>query len=137
MQYLDALSKESAGDASLERDVGEAYVRVADIQGNPAVANIGDAPAALANYQKARTLLKSAVARNPGDLRANLSLIDMYSKLSLCYGSLKNQTESDKAVQEAVKAAEAARRWTSVANSPMVTRPTTGNANACYLRKTR
>jgi len=110
MQYLDALSKESAGDASLERDVGEAYVRVGDIQGNPAVANIGDAPAALASYQKARTVLKSAVARNPGDLRANLSLIDMYSKLSLCYGYIKNQAESDKAVQEAVNAAEAAVR---------------------------
>lgn len=108
--YLDALSKESSGDATLERDVGAAYVRLGDIQGNHSVANLGDAHAALASYQKARALLTSAMERKPGDMNARLELVNMYDHLSTCYASLGRYDDALKAGQEAVATAEGAVR---------------------------
>src|SRR5262249_5915249 len=35
LQYLDSLSRESAGDPSLQRELASAYVRIGDVQGYP------------------------------------------------------------------------------------------------------
>jgi len=110
LEYLDALSRESGGDPGLEREVGAAYVRMGDIQGSRAEANIGDRDGALASYLKARTALSSAVAGSPGDLEARLGLIGVNEQLSLFYSAGGNQAESQRAVEEAVRAAEAAAR---------------------------
>ncbi|HEY1435645.1 MAG TPA: serine/threonine-protein kinase, partial [Thermoanaerobaculia bacterium] len=63
LEYLDSLSQESAGDRALRRELAEAYRRVADVQGNPFMANLGDLKGASASYSKAIALLEPSVAR--------------------------------------------------------------------------
>jgi non-specific serine/threonine protein kinase/serine/threonine-protein kinase len=62
LEYLDRLSRESAGDRALRRELAEAYLRVGDVQGNPYMANLGDIPGALASYAKAIALLEPTLA---------------------------------------------------------------------------
>ncbi|MBS1825284.1 MAG: protein kinase [Acidobacteria bacterium] len=76
MEFFDSLAKESAGDASLQRELAVAYHRLGDLQGNPNVANLGDTSGALANYRKAlaiRETLLNAAPQDP-DLRRDLGL---------------------------------------------------------------
>ncbi len=42
LRYLDRLSRESRGDAALQRELAAAYERVGDVQGNPVLASLGD-----------------------------------------------------------------------------------------------
>jgi len=62
LQYLDGLSRESAEDRSLRRELADAYQKVGDVQGNPFHPNLGDLKGALASYGKAIGLLEPAVA---------------------------------------------------------------------------
>jgi predicted Ser/Thr protein kinase len=67
LEYLDRLSRESAGDRALRRELAEAYLRVGDVQGNPYMANLGDIPGALASYEKAIALLEPELASGAND----------------------------------------------------------------------
>lgn len=64
LQYLDSLSTESSGDASLQRELAAAYERVADVQGYPDSPNLGDLDGALASYRKALPMRESFVAHS-------------------------------------------------------------------------
>ena len=108
LEYLDALAKESEGEPGLQREVGAAYIRMGDIQGNDNLANLGDSEASLASYQKASRILVSALATTPGDIEARFSLIDAYRNLSTAYAAARNEGESLRTAREAVAAAEPA-----------------------------
>jgi non-specific serine/threonine protein kinase/serine/threonine-protein kinase len=56
LEYLDSLSQ-GADTPALRRDLAVAYRKVGDVQGNPYVANLGDAAGALKSYRKAEALL--------------------------------------------------------------------------------
>ncbi len=62
LEYLDKLSRESAGDRALDRELAEAYQKVGDVQGNPFSANLGDMQGALESYRKSIALLEPVVA---------------------------------------------------------------------------
>jgi len=47
LQYLDSLSREAAGDTSLQMELAAAYTRVGDVQATPDSPNLGDTPGAL------------------------------------------------------------------------------------------
>ena len=55
-EYLDSLSRETAGDPSLQRELATAYQKLGDVQGNPYGPNLGDMTGALASYRKALAL---------------------------------------------------------------------------------
>lgn len=65
LHYLDDLSRESQGDAGLERELAAAYERIGDVQGNSLNANLGDSAGALASYQKAVSLRTALFGANP------------------------------------------------------------------------
>lgn len=62
-QYIDALAATASDDRSLQREVAVALRRLAEVQGVPGRANLGERAAALANVKRAEAML---VALQPG-----------------------------------------------------------------------
>ena len=84
-QYLDSLSRESAGDAELQRELAAAYERLGDVQGNPEWANLGETTAALASYGKGAKLRESLLQADPANAARKLELSGTYFKIGACY----------------------------------------------------
>src|SRR5580765_2789923 len=82
LQYLDRLSKQAAGDASLLRDLASAYQRIGDVQGNPNNANLGDSASALKSYRKALSIAEPLVAADPADAQARRTVGVIYEKMA-------------------------------------------------------
>jgi serine/threonine protein kinase/tetratricopeptide (TPR) repeat protein len=76
IEYLDALSRESGGDPSLQRELAAAYKRIGDVQGSPYSANLGDVPAALESYKKARSIRQSLYASKSRTLDDDVGLAE-------------------------------------------------------------
>jgi non-specific serine/threonine protein kinase/serine/threonine-protein kinase len=64
-EYLEKLSRDAAGDESLELELAEAYGKLGSVQGNPYGSNLGDTQGALASYHKALAVSESALRTNP------------------------------------------------------------------------
>ena len=58
LEYLDTLYKEAGSDTALQEELGVAYRKVGDIQGNAFDSNRGDPKAALVSYGKSNALLE-------------------------------------------------------------------------------
>jgi serine/threonine protein kinase len=82
LEYLDNLSAESGGDASLQSELATAYLKVGDIQGNPYYPNLGDMSGALASYQKALAIRETLVAVNPKNAKLRRELANSYSAIA-------------------------------------------------------
>jgi tRNA A-37 threonylcarbamoyl transferase component Bud32 len=82
LQYLDILSRESAGDLDLKRELAEGYVRMGAAQGLIYEPNLGNAPAARTSLEKGVGLLEEVERARPHDAvvtadlaRARLALL--------------------------------------------------------------
>ena len=64
LEYLQALARESGGEAGLLEEVATSYVRVGDVQGNPLDANLGDSAGAFKSYRKAIEIVDGLAARS-------------------------------------------------------------------------
>ncbi|MGI8482243.1 MAG: protein kinase domain-containing protein, partial [Chthoniobacterales bacterium] len=65
LEYLESLSREAQHDASLQREVALAYLKVGNVQGNPNGANLGDTAGALVSYRKALAVALPLAAADP------------------------------------------------------------------------
>jgi eukaryotic-like serine/threonine-protein kinase len=65
LEYLDGLATEAAGDAALQGELAQAYLKVGDVQGNPYTPNLGDTPGALESYRKALAIAERLREGNP------------------------------------------------------------------------
>ena len=83
LQYLDAVSESSRGDAQLEAELAAAYIHIGEVQGEAMAADLGDIGAAQASYEKARKLLDSALAHNPKNYRARQRASSCIRKLEI------------------------------------------------------
>jgi eukaryotic-like serine/threonine-protein kinase len=63
LEYLGTLSKESASDPALQRDLAEAYEKLAEVQGIQGGAALGDSAGALSSMQTAVQIRERLVAR--------------------------------------------------------------------------
>jgi non-specific serine/threonine protein kinase/serine/threonine-protein kinase len=106
VEYLDALANESQGDPGLQREVGAAYLRMGDIQGNVGMANLGDFQGAISSYEKAGRILDAVLEKSPGDVDASLSLVEADRKLSNSYIGVRNLAEGMRSARAAVVVAE-------------------------------
>lgn len=82
VRYLGSLSREAAGDPSLQHELAEAYVRLGDLQGRAREANEGDYAGARRSYGHAFALLEASLAATPGDEGAQRDMITACGKLS-------------------------------------------------------
>jgi eukaryotic-like serine/threonine-protein kinase len=74
LRYLDTLSRDSASDASLQRELATAYEKVGTVQGNPFGANLGDTQGALDSYRKSMAIRESLAKLNPKDIDGQLGI---------------------------------------------------------------
>lgn len=75
IEYLDQLASESEGDPTLQRELGTAYAKIGEIQGNSYHSNLGDTEGAMKSYQRSleiRQKLANADPKNP-DLQHELA----------------------------------------------------------------
>ena len=63
LEYLNMLSKDSAGDATLEWELSQAYELIGDVQGDPGGANLGQIVPALESYGNALALVERLSAK--------------------------------------------------------------------------
>jgi non-specific serine/threonine protein kinase/serine/threonine-protein kinase len=82
LEYLDSLSQEAKGDASLQRELAAAYQRIGDVQGQPRQANLGDRVGAETSYRKSLTIREGLVAADPMNEELRRELVMGYGKLS-------------------------------------------------------
>ncbi|HET7225408.1 MAG TPA: serine/threonine-protein kinase [Candidatus Eisenbacteria bacterium] len=68
IHYLDGLSRDARGDASLERELALAYAKIGDVQGRPLFPNLGRAADALRSYDQALQILSGLSAAQPESL---------------------------------------------------------------------
>ena len=68
--YLDGLAAEASGDATLQDELAEAYVRVGQVQGYHSKGHLGDYDGALASFRKAIGIREELVANDPGNPNA-------------------------------------------------------------------
>jgi serine/threonine protein kinase len=84
LEYLNSLSHEAAGDPSLQSELATAYERVADVQGNPSHANLGDIPGALETYRRSLSILESLRTTDPNNVTVKRQLSSVYYDVGLC-----------------------------------------------------
>jgi non-specific serine/threonine protein kinase/serine/threonine-protein kinase len=82
LQYLDSLSRESAGDLTLRGELAAAYEKVGDVQGGFRSSNLGDQAGAIASYRKALAIRESLAAVTPGDFELQRLIVRTHGKLS-------------------------------------------------------
>lgn len=110
LEYLDSLSREAKGDASLQRELAAAYERIGDVQGQPRQANLGDSAGAADSYGKALAIREALLAANPNDPQVLLDLTPNYGKLSDLLWTLGNPKGAMENAHKEISTAEAAYR---------------------------
>lgn len=112
LEYLDNLSKEAENDFELQKELGIAYEKVGDVQGNPANSNLGDMKGAIASYEKVVGIREKLFANDANDLNTQSSLADIYKRLASVLNYSNEPKKSDEfldkalAIQEKIIAAQ-------------------------------
>lgn len=70
LKYLDGLAREASGDAALQGDLAEAYLRVGEVQHAGYRASLGDATGASESYRKAGSIAAALAGTQPNNLAA-------------------------------------------------------------------
>jgi len=81
LEYLDRLSKRSAGDPSLQLELATAYRKVGDVQGNPTNANLGRTEEALASYQRGLTFVHTVLQEDTSNVEVRRVEAHLYDRL--------------------------------------------------------
>ena len=108
MVFLDKLSRQT-GDASLQRELVEAYVKIGNVQGNSYYSNLGDMAGALASARKAVAAGERLVARDAGGPNQRALAAAYSSEADILY-SISDLVGADENYRKAVSLAEAAVR---------------------------
>lgn len=116
VEYLDSLSKEAAGDLSLQRELAAAYDRVGDLQGYNGAANLGDFQGALTSYNKALAIRELAAAANPDNAQIQGDLLGEHYRLSFAE---QEAGDSKDALEEMQKALPLAEKLAATHSEPM------------------
>ncbi len=80
--YLENLNTTEGNDPQLKNEIGRAFVRLAEIQGGNAEANVGDSQASLQSFRRAVSLLEEASAAMPSD-NFTLDLINALNRYGM------------------------------------------------------
>ncbi|PWU11177.1 MAG: hypothetical protein C5B51_03080 [Terriglobia bacterium] len=65
LRYLDELAKDAPNDRSLEAEVADGYLRIADIENHPGLPSLRDIPGAIESIRKANLLRQQILRQSP------------------------------------------------------------------------
>ncbi len=102
LEYLNSLAAEGNADASLERELALAYRKVADVQGGPSGAGLGDTSGAIDSSKRSLAILETLLAASPGDINARRDVADGALQLALLMSVTENQAEALKLARRAL-----------------------------------
>lgn len=106
LQYLDALARDSSGDAALKKALAESYLRVGDVQGLYFASNLGRTQDALRSYERALTLLREAADANRLNPAAKADLAQGYIRVASALSAAGDKTGALQRLQQATQVAE-------------------------------
>jgi tetratricopeptide (TPR) repeat protein/tRNA A-37 threonylcarbamoyl transferase component Bud32 len=107
LKYLDNLSQNASGDEEFQVELGMAYRRIGDVQGNVMKANLGDTASAMASYGKAMRLFEAVLAKDPGQGKALGQMLSLHLAMGAVLEYTKNTKESIATYRKAVELAAA------------------------------
>ena len=107
LEYLDSLAKEGTGDDGLQKELADAYRRIAAVQGKIGASNLGDQAGALASFTKAIAILRGLNTRHPGEVPVVTDLTFILGDTSTILLARGRKEEALGAAREAVRFAEA------------------------------
>ena len=102
-EYLDRLSSQSHGAASLEQELAQGYLKIGDVEGNPYGANLGDSAKAIQNYRKALAIANGRMARDPKDLPARRVAAKSHLDLAFVLPTVGRLPEALAQVEQALR----------------------------------
>jgi tetratricopeptide (TPR) repeat protein len=91
---LHRLANQAQGDAGLQRELAEAYLKVGDVQGNPYEANLGDTQGAVKSYEQALSISQALDKLNANNPDTRKYLARSYQSLGQVLPSLGKPTEA-------------------------------------------
>jgi len=100
--YLDGLTREAGDDVELVKELARAYHRVADIQGLPNTANLGQRDAALESHAKAIEMEQRLLPSRPKDEELLKSLAIGYANIALIHAYRDHAGKSAAALANAM-----------------------------------
>jgi tetratricopeptide (TPR) repeat protein len=112
LAYLDSLAQEASNDAALQRELGTAYEKVGDVQGQFVTENLGLPEAALESYKKALAIRTALLQADPRDIENQRQVATIYGRL----GNIQWLTGNPKAAFESARRGLEASRAVSAAN---------------------
>ena len=80
VQYLDRVAQDADGDAQLQRELAFAYQRLATVQGDATVSNMGQVSASELSAKKATVLFEAVAKANPNNTTDQLNVAMIYRK---------------------------------------------------------
>lgn len=122
LEYLDSLAKEAGNDAEFQYELATAYSRVADVQGNPRMNNLGHTTEALASCRKALAMAQALVTSAPQNLKYQRLVAGLYFKQGHIQYQVGAYTEALAAHQQGVAIIE-----------PLATKPNVLEADLAQL----
>jgi eukaryotic-like serine/threonine-protein kinase len=101
-QYLENLTNDSTSDPELLRELAVVYGKLGGIQGGSSQSNLGDTQGALRSFNKAATLLESAVKMQPDNNELRTGLANAYQRLAFLLLAQGEIVEGERYLQQAL-----------------------------------
>lgn len=106
VQYLDALSKEAAGDRALQLETARGYIQVATLAYDFSRPSLGRPEEASRYLEKARAILEPLGRKSPGDPAVAVALTTLYTRIGEHLGDMGKAASSMESFELAIKTAE-------------------------------
>ncbi len=106
IDYLNNLSRSSAGDWDLKRELASAWTRIGILKGGLNSSNLGDASAALASFGNASRLLDDVQQHDRSDAKAALERITLLYETSNVQWTLGRYNEAAASAEAGLRIAE-------------------------------
>ncbi len=88
-RYLDSLRASAGDNQDLAVEAAAGYSRLAEVQGSPTTAHLGDTEGMLRNQALAETALRSVLKRNPQHVRARFELAQLQFQRGVVAGQIQ------------------------------------------------